>query len=98
MIQLPEARTREGKVVLYDRATGQRLERWPVDARDMVRSGDYTTDAPDGISAETPAVPVTPSPALPHEHSPGVPLVVTRSVDAPPAKPMQAPTRSRGRR
>lgn len=96
---LPEARTPEGKVVLYHRASGQRMERWPVDARDMVRSGDYTTDAPSGETGDSPAVPVTTAPtALPHEYAPGVPLLVTRSIDAPPAKPFAGATRSRGKK
>lgn len=34
----------EGKVALFDRATGQRLERWPVDARELLATGAYTTD------------------------------------------------------
>lgn len=33
-----------GKVHLYDRVTGQRLERWPVDARELLATGGYTTD------------------------------------------------------
>jgi hypothetical protein len=31
-----------GKVVVYDRATGQRLERWPVDARELLATGGFT--------------------------------------------------------
>lgn len=36
-------KTAEGKVVLFCKSTGQRYERWPVDARDMIASGDYRT-------------------------------------------------------
>lgn len=34
------------KVVLYEKSTGKQVERWPVDARELLRSGDYTTDPP----------------------------------------------------
>jgi hypothetical protein len=40
------ARTPEGKVVLFRTSTGDRFERWPVDARDMLASGDYTLGEP----------------------------------------------------
>lgn len=42
-------RTPEGKWVLYHGTTGQRIERWPVDARGMLVSGDY-------LAAPAPAV------------------------------------------
>lgn len=94
-------RTPEGKLVVYERATGHRLERFPVDARDMLASGDYTTDDPSGESGEPPAVPEAPAPepvaTQPHEHSPGVPLVVVKSEDAPPAQPVTIPTGSTSR-
>lgn len=41
-------RTKEGKVVIYDASTGQRLERWPVDARAMVASGEFVEFPPSG--------------------------------------------------
>lgn len=39
-------RTPEGKAVLYEASTGRRFERWPVDARDLLATGGYTTDPP----------------------------------------------------
>jgi hypothetical protein len=46
-----------GKVHLYDRITGQRLDRWPVDARELLATGGYTTDPINTASADS--VPVT---------------------------------------
>jgi hypothetical protein len=40
------ARTPEGKVVLFRESDGQRFERWPVDARGMMASGEYTYTEP----------------------------------------------------
>lgn len=87
-------RTPEGKWVIWEVSTGYRLERWPVDAREIVASGDYTYDSPSGErepgtqAVEIPAPVTTKTP----EHSPGVPLVVTRSADAGAAAPIQLPT------
>jgi hypothetical protein len=56
------ARTPEGKVVLFRTSTGDRFERWPVDARDMLASGDYTLGEPSALPAPAPvaaAAPVT---------------------------------------
>lgn len=46
---MPE-RTPNGKVIVYDPSTGQQVERWPVDARELVeRCGfSYTPDAEPG--------------------------------------------------
>lgn len=43
-----------GKHVLYRRVDGQRIERWPVDARAILATGDYVTSPPD-ISPAPPA-------------------------------------------
>ena len=94
-------RTHEGKWVLYHGATGHRLERWPVDAREMLASGDYTAD-PSSAPTAAASVPATQEPPapLPTEYAPGVPLVVTQSVDAAPAAVTPIPTAqtSKGRR
>lgn len=94
------ARTLEGKDVLYLRATGQRHDRWPVDARAMLATGAYTADPSDlGLSAPpAPAsAPSEPS-SLPTEHALGGPLIVTKSEDAQPGKPTRLPAgRSPGR-
>lgn len=72
-----------GKVVLYDRISGQRLERWPVDARELLATGGYTTDPTDPaidaasvpvasvaepLSTATPDAPEAP-PAVPAPHA-----------------------------
>jgi hypothetical protein len=40
-------RTPDGMVVLYHRKSGKRYARYPVDAKDMLRSGDYVTSLAD---------------------------------------------------
>jgi hypothetical protein len=96
-------RTPDGKVVVYSRTTGERFVRWPVDARDMMASGAYTTDAPDGAETLESSAPVAPPPdpvppvtqavAQSTAQSPaGGPLVVTQSTDAAPAAPVSLPT------
>lgn len=51
-----------GKVAVYHVSTGQRLVRWPIDARDMVNTGEYAHTAP----LDAPAfVAVAASPTLP---------------------------------
>jgi len=45
-----------GRVTLYDRTTGHRLERWPVDARELLATGGFTTD-PSSLATAAP-VPV----------------------------------------
>lgn len=66
-----------GKVHLYDRISGQRIERWPVDARELLATGGYTTDpnmtalvadsvpvalVAEPLSPDTPEAPATPAP------------------------------------
>lgn len=40
-------KTKRGMWVLYHGQTGQRIERWPVDARGMIECGEYTTTPPE---------------------------------------------------
>lgn len=35
------------QVPVYDRASGAMLLRWPIDAREMVRSGEYSMTPPE---------------------------------------------------
>lgn len=90
--------TGEGKVALVLRATGQRFERWPVDAREMLATGDYALAEP--VNAESaPATPATasapaavPAPTpLPAEIAEGVPAVYSRAGDALPVTPFAVP-------
>lgn len=48
-------RTREGKFIIFNVKTGEQIERWPVDAMEMVRKypETYTHDKP----ASAPALP-----------------------------------------
>jgi hypothetical protein len=43
--------TQGKKVVLYDCVTGERFVRWPVDAREMLATGAYSTEP---VAVETP--------------------------------------------
>lgn len=56
---MPTTTAHAGQVVLYDRATGQRLERWPVDARELLATGGFTVDTPNP-EASPHATPVPP--------------------------------------
>ena len=81
-------RTPEGKQVIYTVSTGQRVVRWPVDARSMLATGAYTTDPLQTADADTVSVapgpereaPTAPS-TIPLLHSPGVPLVAMAATD-----------------
>ena len=95
-------RTPEGRWVIYERATGKRVERWPVDARGMLERGEYLPDPPDGTAAVD-DVPLGPSageeaPPVPTEYAPGVPLVVTRAHEAPASQPLAEPVRTHARK
>lgn len=50
-------------VTIYDRKTGEAIKRRPVDARELVRGGGYSFDAPRQLRA--PSVPPTPPPVTP---------------------------------
>lgn len=95
------ASTSEGKVVLYHATTGQRREFWPVDARGILGTGEYTADPQSGAPATSASVdpaPEHPIPEIPTEYAPGVPLVVTRAHEAEPLAPLQEPERVTRRR
>jgi hypothetical protein len=42
----PRAAPQAGKVVLYHKETGEAIERWAVDAREILKFGSYTTEPP----------------------------------------------------
>lgn len=81
-------RTPQGRCVLYVKATGERVEKWPVDGKDMLNQGDWQVENPNAPAGEVvkEEAAVEPAPAaspvedpVPHlkppaEHSPGVPL------------------------
>lgn len=95
-------RTPEGKVVLYSVATGERLERWPVDARGMLGTGDYTMKEPASSTSSGVSAPAPIADPLPHvtqaiaqneAQSPtGAPLLVSPASGVQPAAPVQLPT------
>ena len=91
-------RTQDGKVVLYDASTGERFARWPIDAREMLATGAYTTDTLQVTSAVA-----TVAVAVRDEHRPaistgalmsptGAPLVIGKAIGI--AQPMQFPASS----
>jgi hypothetical protein len=84
-------RSPSGQWVVYERATGQRMERWPVDARGMLERGEVVPVWP---------IPETPEPLTPVEPPESVPLVVQPAETAPPAQPVVIPTgrTSKGKR
>ncbi len=98
--KLPVLDSGTQKVIVYRLKDGEAFVRWPVDAREMLATGDYTTEDPSvqgepskGEEAgEKVAEPVDPVPhvaaakkAAEAEHSPGVPL--RPSGAAPEPKP-----------
>jgi hypothetical protein len=40
------------KIPVYEVATGAMLLRWPIDVREMVKSGEYTTTPPETIAPD----------------------------------------------
>lgn len=80
-----QARTPEGRIRLRELATGQIIERWPVDARGMIERGECVP-APLGEASPAPSAPVDPVPhvtaakAQVEAQAPaGAPLVVDQS-------------------
>lgn len=61
-------RTPGGLWVIYRGADGQRMERWPIDARGMLATGGYTADPPNGDSSLTATV--APGTAIPEPPDP----------------------------
>ena len=47
-------RDREGRWLIWSVATGERLARWPVDAKGMVTSGEFSFEAPVGAVIPVP--------------------------------------------
>lgn len=45
-------RTPEGKWAIYHGTTGQRIDRWPVDAKAMIATGEYTGTPPEGVAPD----------------------------------------------
>lgn len=80
-----------GKVHLYDRITGQRLERWPVDARELLATGGYTTD-PNMTALSADSVPVASVAELLSPDTPEAPAVPAPAPVAPKAR--RRPSRS----
>lgn len=89
------------KVAVVRTSTGERLERWPVDARAMVATGEWTFE--DGSESPAPSVM-----ALSSKGEPGpnvvmpqdTPRVIVKAEDAPPGKVQEIPrgrTAKRGR-
>lgn len=53
-----------GKVVIWHKVTGERLERWPVDAREILSFGEHTTTDP-GITFQPKKAKKTPAAKAP---------------------------------
>lgn len=66
---MPE-RTPRGKWVIYDAETGERLERWPVDAKDMLATDEFVAEPPEG-GAEGEAAEADPEAHAPDEDGEG---------------------------
>jgi hypothetical protein len=52
-------KTAEGKLVLFDVATGEQREFWPIDARALIELGSHSTEPPEGVAAVPPPQPPT---------------------------------------
>lgn len=96
-----------GKWVLYNVATGTAIERWPVDAREILAGGEYTLANPNASEAAAeplhpPADPVphvTAANALNALESPtGAPLQISPAAGVGMAAPMQLPARTTAKR
>ena len=82
------------RVWLRDVATGERIERWPVDARELIRSGAYTADDPQGNSRDRAAASVsaTTDPDSSQDASPDpVPHVTAAKASVEAQSPTGAP-------
>ena len=91
-------KTVDGKWLLWD-SEGNQLERWAIDAKGMVNTGDFSLTPPKGVEPKLPAAlpkSVQPIPKAP-EHPLGIETVVTRSEDAPPGEPVKIPTGRTGK-
>jgi hypothetical protein len=90
MAQRPAAPV-DGKVTVYDVATGAALQRWPVDARDLIASGAFAWSPPNDNPATAPVpawakgIGAPPAPQDPALTPLGEPVIATRREDAKPA-------------
>ncbi len=50
-------RTSEGKLVLFELATGKQGEFWPIDAKALMALGTHATEAPQGVTPVVPPMP-----------------------------------------
>lgn len=103
-------RTPEGKWRIYDRETGQHLDRWPVDARGMLSGGKYVAEPPEGaepieVTPEQRGIVEKPNPTVPGLEAErksregtltdaDVPEGAQKAEDAPPAEPVEVPAKS----
>lgn len=71
-------------VRLYRASTGEECERWPVDARDMLATGDWSLEPGKVLEQPAPAAAFGPQ-------------IVTKSEDAQPAQPVAIPKGRRGK-
>ena len=80
-----------GKVIIYHVETGEAFERWPIDAREMLSTGDYTQEVPGGAKGGTGAPPAPPLDPVPHVKAAEEALkdhphkVINREPEPPPA-------------
>ena len=56
-------RTADGKSILWNKKTGQRIERYPIDASAMLASGEFSAEEPSNAVNEPENPNATPSPA-----------------------------------
>jgi hypothetical protein len=50
-------KTSDGKWVMFDLATGEQREYWPVDAKALIAAGTHSAEPPAGTSARSPFQP-----------------------------------------
>lgn len=69
-------RTPLGMMVIYEAETGQRHERWPVDAVGMLKCGEFVASPPEGVkqkkaepAEEAPKAPPAPAGVQPSENA-----------------------------
>lgn len=77
-------RTPEGKWILFDAATGEQAEFWPIDGTAMMQAGSHVAEAPEGTVVKLPKQP--PRHPGPPQMAP-VQTFVGEGGDAPPTKP-----------
>lgn len=78
-------RTPDGKWVLFHTKTGKQIERWSVDARAMIATGEYTTEVPAGVVPDIPAA--APRSVQPPPPPPPNPLLAAAAAVPEPEAP-----------